>query len=601
MYTQLEQLQYDRRWKDLTELQEHYADFRDFYADCSEELLGFVPSDLQFDIANFVSNGPLYCMVQAQRGQAKTTITGCYAVWCLIHDPTTRVLIVSAGTDMAKEISTWCIQILNHMDCLECLRCDTSHPGARCSVKAYDVHYMLKGPDKSPSIACIGITSTSQGKRADLLIADDVESQKNSMTEHMRQQLIHLTKDFTSINATGRIVYLGTPQSTDSIYNTLASRGYTIRIWPGRYPLAKDMESYGDHLAPLVHARLLADASLQQGGGPLGEIGQPTDLIMGSEEKLTRTQVDQGMAYFQLQYMLNTALMDADRYPLKCNHLMFYSFDNNECPGKFTWGNAPDLFVDVPTGLSLVKTRLYRPAKVHKEYFNYGEKIMSIDPAGGGQNGDETGVAILYECNGFIIVKHVTGIPGGTTPDKLCSIIELSDKFNVHRILVEKNYGNGAFAEALRGEAIRQGVRLEIEEVWSAGQKELRIIDALDPVIGSHRLLIDDAVLQHDVTSTQKYPLDSRMQYQFLFQLDKLTRDRGALIHDDRLEAVSQGVTYMLKSISKNADRAIEQKVERKNKEFMQDPFGVWRNRYKGNKAIPASGQGNAFARFRTH
>lgn len=56
------------RWDELRKLQEHYADFRDFYADCSEELLGFTPSDMQYDIAMYVEQGPMYCMVQAQRG-----------------------------------------------------------------------------------------------------------------------------------------------------------------------------------------------------------------------------------------------------------------------------------------------------------------------------------------------------------------------------------------------------------------------------------------------------------------------------------------------------------------------------------------------------
>ena len=219
----------------------------------------------------------------------------------------------------------------------------------------------------------------------------------------------------------------------------------------------------------------------------------------------------------------------------------------------------------------------------------------------GGQNGDETGVAILYECNGYIIVKWVTGIPGGTSPDKLKQVIALAKQYKVNKVIVEKNYGNGAYAEAMRGQALKDEVPIDIEEVWSTGQKEKRIVDSLDPVLGSHKLLIDTKVLDNDVISTQKYSLDSRMQYQFLFQMCKLTRDKGALIHDDRLESVAQGVTYLIQYISKNADKAIQNKKEQKLKAFMQDPFGVWRHRHQGNKAIPNQGAGNAFARFRTH
>ena len=68
------QQEVDWRWSELNKLQLHYADFRDFYADCSEMLLGFTPSEMQYDIANYVANGPLYSMVQAQRGDYSPTL-----------------------------------------------------------------------------------------------------------------------------------------------------------------------------------------------------------------------------------------------------------------------------------------------------------------------------------------------------------------------------------------------------------------------------------------------------------------------------------------------------------------------------------------------
>ena len=60
--------QKQKRWEDLEALQAHYQDFRDFYYDCSVDLLGFEPTEQQLDIASFVSAGPHYEMVQAQRG-----------------------------------------------------------------------------------------------------------------------------------------------------------------------------------------------------------------------------------------------------------------------------------------------------------------------------------------------------------------------------------------------------------------------------------------------------------------------------------------------------------------------------------------------------
>ena len=157
------------RWADLHALQQEYPDARDFLTDVLQALLGVRPTEVQYDIMDFLQRGGDYRMIQAQRGEAKTTITGIYAVWRLIHDPTTRVLIFSAGGDMAEEISNWVIQVIYGMDILSCLRPDTTKMGQRASVKRFDVHYHLKGAEKSPSVACMGITANMQGRRADIL------------------------------------------------------------------------------------------------------------------------------------------------------------------------------------------------------------------------------------------------------------------------------------------------------------------------------------------------------------------------------------------------------------------------------------------------
>lgn len=582
--------QQEKRWSDLAALQEHYADFRDFYYDCSVDLLGFEPTEQQLDIAKYVAYGPHYAMVQAQRGEAKTTITGCYAVWCLIHNPSFRILIVSAGTPLAKQISTWCIQIINHMPELACMRVDKSHDGARSSVESYDVHHTLKGPDKSPSIACLGITSTSQGYRADVLIADDVESSKNSGTMLMREQLLEKTRDFVSINQNGRILYLGTPQSHDSIYNGLPARGFTVRIWTGRYPTVEEEKNYGNRLAPIITEAMEANPKLRTGGGPLGERGQPTDPGMMSEDVLTKKEIDQGKSYFNLQHMLDTALSDAERYPLKLNDLLCYSFDLEEAPGKFTWSNDPAFVIPNAVGAA-IQENLYRPAKISENFFPYTYKLLSIDPAGGGQNGDETGVSVLYaNSNGWIALMANAGIPGGTEPRKLAEIVKIAKKWDVHDCIIEKNYGYDAFPNALAAACSDQDWPMSIETVWAQGQKELRIIDALEPVIGFHKLIINHSVLMTDAESIQKYPAESRQLYSLFFQLKGITRDRAALIHDDRLESCSQGVTHLQKVLKQNHPDGPPPRPTDRFKGFQQDASGMWRFQHRVQQAQQGGG-----------
>ena len=104
--------------------------------------------------------------------QAKTTLTAIYAVFRLIHNPKLIILIVSAGGKMSKDIASFVIQIMEGLEFLWMLRADKNN-GDRSSVEGYDVYWVLKGINKSPSIKCLGIDSHTQGSRADLLIADD--------------------------------------------------------------------------------------------------------------------------------------------------------------------------------------------------------------------------------------------------------------------------------------------------------------------------------------------------------------------------------------------------------------------------------------------
>ncbi len=401
-----------KRWADLELLQAHYRDFDVFLKDVIEDVMGFVCTDIQQDIGEFIAHGPQYLMVQAQRGQAKTTIAAVYAVHELIHNPATRVIIFSAGSDMATEIANWVIQIIMVMPELECLRPDRS-AGDRSSVSSFDVHHSLKGPEKSPSVACVGITSNTQGKRGDLLIADDVESMKNSQTATNRNRLFHLTKDFTSINSKGRILYLGTPQNIDSVYNGLPGRGFTLRIWPGRYPTPKEMPDYDGFLAPLLLERIKADPTLQTGGGPTGDRGKPIDPVLLDEDALLKKEIDQGASYFQLQHMLSTKLADADRFPLKLGLLRFMNFDTEtkSVPMTLNFIRNEQNEIVPPAGWP-IKDKLYRVQSA-TDFGALTGYHMYVDPAGGGKNGDELAYAITGYNAGRVFLADAGGMPGG--------------------------------------------------------------------------------------------------------------------------------------------------------------------------------------------
>ncbi len=534
-----------RRWAEVEALRDHYALFEDFLYDCMTELMGFECSDLQVDIGRFLQSDVQYGMIQAQRSQAKSTIVAMFAVWQLIHDCKHRILIISAGSEVAAEIANWVIQIIMNWDILECMRPDRQH-GDRASSKAFDINWMLKGPEKSPSIACIGVTANMQGRRADLLIPDDIESSKNGTTEIQRRALEHLSKDFTSICQKGRIMYLGTPQTTDSIYNNLPTRGYQVRVWTGRFPTKEELPYYEGTLSPYLQDLMTNDPTLQIGGGLQGERGKATDPVIVNEEALCSKELDQGPAYFNLQHMLNTNLSDEQRHPLKPRNLIMMPVPVDKAPGEISWMPTPQNQIKVE-GFTC-KPEFYRPFSTSENLYAYEGKHMYVDTAGGGKNGDETVAAVTYFLHGYIFLAEVLKLKGGYGDDKYTSLSQLAYRHKVNSIDVEKNFGFGAFAANWRPWLQRiyrdmgeQGCP-PIEDVWETGQKELRIIDTLEPVMARHRLIVNDEIIQYDLDSVKGYPIDQQTSYQFFHQMSKISVEKGALIHDDALDAVAGSV-----------------------------------------------------------
>lgn len=567
------------RWDQLALVQSHYSEFVPFLEDVMQ-MLGFTTSEIQRDIAGFMAYGPAWLMVQAQRGQAKTTIAAAFAVWFLIHDPTGRVLILSAGGRMAQDISTLIVRIVMTMDVLECMRPDKM-AGDRTSVMGFDLHHSLKGVDKSSSVTCVGIDSNLQGLRADLLIADDVESAKNSATAVQRAKLAHLSKDFGSLvvdkvggTVSGRIIWLGTPQTMESIYNGLPGQGVTVRIWPGRYPTDEQCKHYGNNLAPYVSSRMARNPSLRNGGGLLGDQGQPVDPGMIGEEALQKKEMSQGPAYFQLQHMLNTTLMDAMRNPLKLSALTLINPAGDNFPLSVIRGMLSSHVRDF--AVHDFGFKLTEASDVSKEVAKLSSRVAYIDPAGGGANGDETAWAIGGFLNGNVHLVSVGGIPGGYAEDKLEELAKIIAAHKPDIVKIEKNMGHGAF-RAVFAPILRKHLQCGLEDDLVHGQKEARIIATLEPVMGRGALVVSEAVVREDAMRCANYPPALRLTYSFFYQMAKISCVRDSLVHDDRVDAVEGLVRHFQEAIAIDQKKIIAASIAKAHAAAIKDPMGYTR------------------------
>lgn len=598
-FARLPDLEKERRirMEQVAALQAHYADFKVFLTDVMVEL-GFSVSKIQADIADFMVNGGQYIMIEAQRSQAKTTIAAAFCVWQLIHDTRHRVLIISAGGSQATDISTLIIRIIMNMDVLECLRPDKAK-GDRVSVEKFDLHYSLRKLDKSASVSCCGITANLQGRRADTLLADDIESQKNSLTALMREQLLAKSLDFTSINQSGRIIYLGTPQSSDSIYNTLPSRGYNVRIWPGRFPTTEQLPYYGEHLAPLLRDILTRYPQVMGGGGLNGDQGIPIEPSFLGEAILQAKEKDQGPAWFQLQHMLNTKLMDAERYPLKTDNCLTMPLRAGD-----------DLPLEIKRGYEYreyqIEGKTYRFARPHTysaELAKPAGVVFYIDPAGGGKGkgthgGDETGWACTAFLNGNIFVLGYGGIKGGyglngagESDGSLVKLAELVKRFRPNVVKIEQNFGYGAFRAVFLPILREVYPDCSVEEDFVTGQKELRIIETLEPIIARGSLIFAEEALGGEKQTLLIHPDVNRITYCLMHQMNHITRDKDSLIHDDRLDALEGACRHWNEQLVIDQKKLREKFAEEAAAAFWKDPLGHNRIRqqadvHRGNNML---------------
>lgn len=521
------------------------GDFRNFLYATWRHLDLPDPTPVQYDIAQFLqaayegdpSTGKRI-LIEAFRGVGKSWITSAFACWLLMKDPQLKILVISASKERSDSFTVFTKRLINDMPMLAHLQ-PNREMGHRDSAISFDVG--PSGADHAPSVKSVGITGQVTGSRADIIIPDDIETPKNSLTQLQRDRLSELVKEFDAVlKPGGTICYLGTPQTEMSLYNELPERGYTPRIWPARYPTQDLIDSYGEKLAPWILDRVQQDPDLQ---GKSVDPGRFDDLDLAERE------ASYGRSGFALQFMLDTSLADSERYPLKLSDLVVMDLDTEQAPVKVAWGSAPSQVLEDVPNAGLSGDRIHGPMHVSEHWDNYTGSVLAIDPAGRG--GDETGYAVVKILHGRLYVLECSGLTGGYTRDNLEYLAKLAAYHRVTDVYVESNFGDGMFSQLLQP-VMAQHHPVAIEEVRNSQRKELRIIDNLEPVMNQHRLVVDKSVLKKDAEVEVR-------DYSLAFQLTRLTKDKDSIRHDDRLDALSMAVAFWLEQMSRDESAAVDE------------------------------------------
>jgi len=553
----------------MEKMPEQLKDFRNFMYIVWKHLNLPDPTPVQYDMADYIQNCPRRAIIEAFRGVGKSYITAAFVVHQLLLDPQKKFMVVSASKQRADDFSTFTQRLILELPICQHLIATSEQ---RWSKIAFDVRPALASG--SPSVKSVGITGQLTGSRADIIIADDIEVPNNSMTQMMREKLSEAVKEFDAVlKPEGKILYLGTPQCEMSLYNTLTERGYKMRVWTARYPSIEDAEkAYGNRLAPT-----LWDA-MHEAESPLD--GNPVDPMRFDDEDLMERELSYGRSGFALQFMLDTSLSDTDRYPLKLSDLMVMSIDKDKAPEKLVYGVMKEI-KELPN-VGLGGDKYFAPEATIGDYVDYDGSVLVIDPSGRGQ--DETAYAVVKMLNGYLYVADCAGIQGGYSETTLTKLCNIAKEHKVNVVLVESNFGDGMFTELLKP-FLKKIYPVTTEEVRHSKQKELRIIDTLEPVMNQHKLIIDPKVIQKDYDSVQHHPPEKAQRYMLTYQMTRVTKQRGALAHDDRLDALAMGVAYWVEQMAADVDMEMKERKE----ELLMNELDKFVNGYNINSPARAN------------
>ena len=521
--------------------------------------------EVDFDMASWLQHGPDSSIALGFRGQGKSYKTDCYVTWYLMNNPSNWVMLASASEKLAKQnlhlIKNW-VQSTPWLRHLVPRKGSKERDGA--------IEYDVAGNNaKNPSVTAVGITGQLPGRRAHLIIADDVETYETALTLEQRARLRIRVKEFESIIVPGgQTKYLMTPQHLETIALPLTKQhGYAARSWPARYPKEDEFESILG-LSPTLKQ------NLKRG---LNNPGDPTCPIRFNNDTLIQKEAKSGRSYWLQQFQLHVGDAELTRCPLRLSDLIVYPVNPDKAPITIQWGkstNQGSTAIQDIESVGLEGDALYGPIFVDTEkYEPYHCTKMFIDPAGRGA--DENAWCIIGELFGKLWVKKIDAYTGGHNTENVDRMCHQARQYGVNDIYVEQQFGGEVLAELLRtrlgrlfvkpGENKRwpDGWSCNVETVRSTGQKEVRMIETVEPAMNQHRVIIDPEVAKDE---------------KFCVQLTQVTRLRGCLQNDDRLDCFSgcvrQFTDYLDQDDEAQASRVKDESITDEELERFNEEFG---------------------------
>lgn len=521
-------------------------------------------TDIQKEVCDWLQFGPERNQTWGFRGVGKSYITSAYCLWLLWWNSEEMILVISASKERADAFVQFTKRLINDVDWLNHLKPDRSK-GCRDSSFQFDVGTCT--PKHSCSVRAVGITGSITGSRASAVVVDDVEVPSNSDTPMKREKLRTAVSEIDAIilpeskelRIVPRIRILGTPQSMETVYIRLAEVGYKPRIWPVEVPNPETLLGYKGNLAPSIQ-KMVDDGD---------EPGTPTEPSRFHREDIAKRRLSYGSLGFALQFMLSTALSDAEKYPLKTKDIIFAPFQVDKAREIYIHSNHLEYKLPEHGNVGMQGDGFYRAADAVGDWVPFDATAVFVDPSGRGK--DETAIVSASVRDGYIFVHRVFGTLDGYSAETLEAIARECKRVKANRLVIESNYGDGMFSNLLRP-VLRKVYPCTIEEVKHSITKERRIIESLSPVLESHRMVMHEAIPVSDKVPHKGDGELRQRNRQLFYQLTHLTDERGCLANDDRLDCLAICAAHFAPQLSLDA---LDESRQRQNAWFDEQIEGL--------------------------
>lgn len=439
-------------------------------------------------------------VLEVFRGAGKSTLVAIYNAWRLYRDPAHQILVQGADDPLAIDLSRDTLAVMEGNE----LTVGMVRQVPKITGWWTDAGFARNA--RTPQLRARGILSRTTGNRADEIQNDDVETAGNVEGEPARLKLRRKLAEQTHIlKPGGSKLFIGTPHTFNSIYDETIAAGAVHLVIP-----------------LFAHQRRFEEARTRRYtiDAPIGPDGVWVFAGIGPRSRLLVEGLDyqrDGHA-IELREIPNTVLdvCTGNAWPERFDRKELQR-RRRECKTLNEWDSQYQLQAK-PVGNIRLDPALIVPYDVEPQvHVANGEARMMLgdvqivsatlrlDPASGKPKSDVSALCLVLQDGAGRVYWHRalglygelaevdgTGAIHGGQVEQVCDLLE---RYQLTRVDVETNGIGGHVPSILRGAIRRRGLPCSVREVASTGNKNKRILAALEPPLRSGYLWAHVSVL----------------------------------------------------------------------------------------------------------